>query len=269
MVLRPQYPYQGLRQPHASLGTHAANDASPHRAIQPRKHDAPLAAQLYATVHVGEMALVQRRHHHAQRPAVGGNDLARHLDGPDSGHLATQRLAEEQAVVQHARRRQRRDAGCQMHTDVVTLHQAHMLAARAIGVKVAADEPPIAPHERQLRQDVRHHARFVGDAHDLPAVEPGRLDPAPQPQHGLVHGVEDAQRVLLQRQGRVGVLPHLRLQRLLPLPAQQPGDGHPPAQEHQGAERTGDDPVDAARPTLPAAPIRDRFHCSAAGMVSV
>ena len=116
-----------------------------------------------------------------------------------------------------------------MHTDVVTLHQAHMLAARSIRVKVAANEPPVAADERKLGQDMRHHARFVGDAYNLPAVKTGSLYAPPQPQHGLVYRIEDAQRVLFQGQGRIGVLPHLGLQRLLPLPAQQPGNSRPPA----------------------------------------
>ena len=45
-----------------------------------------------------------------------------------------------------------------------TVGKINVLAARAIGVEVAAPEDAIRIHERQLREDLGRHAGLTGDA---------------------------------------------------------------------------------------------------------
>ena len=156
-----------------------------------------------------------------------------------------------------------------MNPDVVAVHQVHIFAARAVGVEVAALKAPIGAHKGQLRQDVGHHAGFVGDADQRLAVELAFFDAGLYPPHGLIDGIEHPQRVLFQGHGGVGVLAHFGAEGFLPLPAQHGGHGGPCAQQHDGTEHAGHHGVGECWVIAPACGVEVAGHDKAAGMVSV
>ena len=165
-----------------------------------------------------------------------------------------------------------------MHTHVVTLHQADVLAARAIGVEVAAHKTAIGADEGQLGQNFRHHAGFVRIAGNGLAVVARGLHIGLQAQQGLVGHLQHTQRVLLQGQGSVTVFPLLCAQSVLPLPPQHQGNADPHNHQHGRTERNSHpcqpqgptpSPMGHSRRGYGLTRSRRNTHSRLAGMVSV